>query len=150
MDLALAQQLHQGIVTHSALKTQEVSAKIAEGIPENHTLALKGDLGVGKTTFVKGLASYWGIKEAVTSPTFNLLCIYQGKRTLVHLDAYRIVDPNQIDSLTLEDFLIPPYCLAVEWPENLGERLPTPHWLLNFTINSDQSHTVQGSFTDSK
>ena len=132
--MAGLEKLSQGVATASSNEMQALAAEVAQAIPENYTLALHGDLGVGKTTFVQGLARAWNIAEPVTSPTFNLLSIYQGTRFLLHLDAYRLNHPDEIDSLMLEDFLAPPYCLAVEWPERLGKRLPTPCWHIELKI----------------
>ena len=122
----MLEQLKQGVATESPEQMQALAAEVAQVIPENTTLALHGNLGVGKTTFVQGLALAWEIPDQITSPTFNLLSMYRGTRTLLHLDAYRLNHPDEIDSLMLDDFMAPPYCLVVEWPERLGERLPHP------------------------
>lgn len=108
--------------------------------PEMCYLALYGDLGTGKTTFVKGLGRAWGI-ETVKSPTFNLLHVHHGQRTLLHVDAYRLNNDAALDSLALTDFLVPPFCVAVEWPENL-KGLPYTHTLF-FSIERPGVHRVQ-------
>ncbi|PHX71881.1 MAG: tRNA (adenosine(37)-N6)-threonylcarbamoyltransferase complex ATPase subunit type 1 TsaE, partial [Opitutia bacterium] len=113
-------QLRAGVTTSSADETQALATEFAAALPPDATLALHGDLGVGKTTFVQGLARGFGILEQVTSPTFTIFTLHRGTRTLVHLDAYRLDRAAQLDSLMLEDFLTPPYCLAVEWPENIA------------------------------
>jgi len=66
----------------------------------------------------------------VTSPTFNYFLTYRGHRQLVHLDAYRLARPEDYDSLLIDEFLESPWCLAIEWPENLGHRLPKNAWHL--------------------
>lgn len=111
-------------------------------MPENCSIALYGDLGAGKTTFIKGLARAWEIRETVTSPTFNIFTIYRGSRNLIHLDAYRITQESQLDDLMLDDFLIPPFCLAIEWPENLGSQLPADCWKLQLNIVSPGRHSI--------
>src|SRR5690606_35173946 len=99
-------------------ETEALAAELAAALPQCAVLALRGDLGAGKTSFVRGLARAWGITGPVTSPSFNLLNLYKGsERTLVHIDAYRLQSPEQAEGLLLDDFLEPPYCLAVEWPE---------------------------------
>ena len=104
---------------------------------------LHGDLGVGKTTFVQGLATAFGIAERVTSPTFTLYNVHKGRRTLVHLDAYRLQTPAQADALLLEEFLVGPYCLAVEWPERIAGWLPRETIALRFSIEAPGRHRVQ-------
>jgi tRNA threonylcarbamoyladenosine biosynthesis protein TsaE len=117
--------LRAGIVTHSAAETQAWAARLAAELPPGTVLALHGDLGAGKTTFVQGLARGLGIQEPVTSPTFNLLLLHRGGgRTLAHLDAYRLASSAELDALLLEEWLTPPWWLAVEWPSRVAEWLP--------------------------
>ncbi len=122
-----------GWPTHSAAETEAAGAAMAAVLPENTVLALHGDLGAGKTTFVRGLARGWGVPGPVVSPTFNYFLLYRGTRQLAHLDAYRLRRPEDADSLLLEEFLQPPWCLAIEWPEKLGaHRLLAEAWRLDF------------------
>jgi tRNA threonylcarbamoyladenosine biosynthesis protein TsaE len=112
-------------VTKSAARTRALGKALAAELPPDAVLALHGDLGSGKTTFVSGLAEGWGIPGPVTSPTFNLLVIHRGARMLAHLDAYRLKSAEDMEALMLEEFLKSPWCLAVEWPENVEEWLPS-------------------------
>ena len=136
-------QLRAGVITSSAEQTQGLAREFAAALPPDATLALHGDLGVGKTTFVQGLARGFGIVEQVTSPTFTIFTLHRGTRTLVHLDAYRLDRAAQLDSLMLEDFLTPPYCLAVEWPENIAAWLPPTTLHLDLGIATDERHTLR-------
>lgn len=136
-------QLSAGVITSSAKETQALAREFAAALPPDATLALHGDLGVGKTTFVQGLARGFGIVEHVTSPTFTIFTLHRGTRTLVHLDAYRLDRAAQLDSLMLEDFLTPPYCLAVEWPENIAAWLPPTTLHLDLGIAADERHTLR-------
>jgi tRNA threonylcarbamoyladenosine biosynthesis protein TsaE len=136
-------KLRAGPRTASAAETQALAAEFAAALPADTTLALHGDLGVGKTTFVQGLARGFGIEAAVTSPTFTVFTLYRGPRTLVHLDAYRLEHEAQIESLMLEDFLTTPYCLAVEWPEKIAGWLPGNTLHLTLGIASAGHHTVK-------
>ena len=134
-------KLKEGIITQNAEKTQELGMQIASLIPENMTLALRGDLGSGKTTLVKGLGREWRITQEITSPTYNIFFIYdQGKRQLLHLDAYRLKSPQDWEGLMVEDFLKEPYCLIVEWPEILNQSLPEPCWTLECKILPNHDH----------
>ncbi len=145
--MTIIDRLRAGSATSSAEETRELAAEFAAALPPDVTLALHGDLGVGKTTFVQGLARGFSIAEPVTSPTFNLCRFYRGRgeaaRNLGHLDAYRLDDPAQVEALLIEDFLGTPYCLAVEWPEKVAGWLPAGAWHIDLGIAPDRRHTVQ-------
>lgn len=129
--------------TASAEETQALAAELSGLLAPDTTLALHGNLGVGKTTFVQGLARGFGIREPVTSPTFNIFAVHLGTRSLVHLDAYRLETPKEIDDLLLEDFLVTPWCLAVEWPEKIDAWIPPDALHLDLGIAPDQRHTLR-------
>jgi tRNA threonylcarbamoyladenosine biosynthesis protein TsaE len=137
------EQLRQGITTDSAEQTQSIANALAGMLPTEVTLALHGDMGVGKTTFVQGLARGFGVTERVTSPTFSIFSVHQGSsRSLIHLDAYRLESEKQIESLLLEDFLTNSYCLAVEWPEKISAWLPADTWHLTLSIEEGDRHRI--------
>lgn len=135
--------LKKGLRSQSAEETESIAARLASTVPADSVIALHGDLGAGKTTFVRGLARAWGISEAVTSPTFNLYTIYKGERQLIHLDAYRMESGADLDALMIEDFLQSPWCFAVEWPERIPDALPEDTLHLDLSINADQSHQIK-------
>jgi len=150
-------ELRAGVVTLSAVETRRLGARLAAALAADVTLALHGDLGVGKTTFVQGLAQGFGIADPVTSPTFNILHLYRGApearrgqrslprrggRSLVHLDAYRLENAHQVAELMLEDFLVSPYCLAVEWPDRIAAWLPADTLHLTLGIEAPGRHRV--------
>lgn len=141
--MSIIDSLRLGIKSSSADETMAIAAEIAALIPSDQVIALHGDLGAGKTTFVKGLARSWGINEEITSPTFNIYTIYQGKRNLVHLDAYRLSNEVDVENLLLEEFLISPYCLVVEWPENIESIIPSNAWHIYLSIEKNQSHLIK-------
>ena len=123
--MSLLDELRAGRTTASAAETQTIARQLAAMLPADTTLARHGNLGVGKTTFVQGLAHGFGIREPVTSPTFNIYTVHRGAtRTLIHLDACRLDNARQAEDLLLEDFLITPWCLAIEWPERLTHAIP--------------------------
>ncbi|MFQ3224567.1 MAG: tRNA threonylcarbamoyladenosine biosynthesis protein TsaE [Lentimonas sp.] len=142
-DTDLLQQLRKGIVTTSADETEQIARAFAALVPENQVLAFHGDLGAGKTTFIRGLARAWDIVEPVTSPTFNLYTLYNGSRQLVHLDAYRLGSGSDLDALMIDDFLAPTWCLAVEWPERIADSLPDDAWHLYLDIDADRAHWIR-------
>src|SRR6478609_5257079 len=143
MATSICDKLRQGITTASAEDTRALAAELAAALPADVVLALHGDMGVGKTTFVQGLARGLGVKEQVTSPTFAIYSVYQGaKRKLVHLDAYRLEHGRQLEELLLEEFLTSPWCLAVEWPEKVGAWLPPGAWHVTLSIVEGDSHHI--------
>jgi tRNA threonylcarbamoyladenosine biosynthesis protein TsaE len=160
--MTLLDQLRIGITTASAAETRRLAARLAAALPSDATLALHGDLGVGKTTFVQGLAAGFGLPGPVTSPTFNILHLYRGTRveyrseepeprchdlgeagfTLVHLDAYRLENAHQVAELMIDDFLVSPYCLAVEWPDKIAAWLPAGTLHLTLGIEAPGRHRI--------
>lgn len=141
--LNILDRLRQGITTASADETRALAAEFALALPPDSTLALHGDMGVGKTTFVQGLAQGIGVREQVTSPTFAIYTVYRGEgRTLVHLDAYRLENEFQVESLLLEEFLVRPWILAVEWPEKTGDWLPPTTMHLTLSIVDGDRHRI--------
>jgi tRNA threonylcarbamoyladenosine biosynthesis protein TsaE len=118
--------------SHSGKETISVGHRIAEMLVPPKFLILRGDLGAGKTTLVKGIAEALDAAEPdeVTSPTFTLIHEYEGTRKvdgrrepvmLYHLDLYRIQNERQLDSLGLDDLSSPDSLVLVEW----GEKFPS-------------------------
>lgn len=143
--MSLLEKLRAGVTTASAAETQAIAAELALLLPRDRTLALHGNLGVGKTTFVQGLARGFGVTDPVTSPTFNIYTVHRGTQgtTLVHLDAYRLESARQIEDLLLEDFLATPWCLAIEWPEKIDAWIPGDALHLDLGITPDERHTLR-------
>ncbi|MEM9160342.1 MAG: tRNA (adenosine(37)-N6)-threonylcarbamoyltransferase complex ATPase subunit type 1 TsaE [Verrucomicrobiota bacterium] len=133
----------KGIVASDANESIQAGCELAATLPSESIVTLTGDLGAGKTTFIKGFAKAWSIRELITSPTFNIYNLYRGDRTLIHLDAYRLEGSSEVfDELMIEDFMNPPYCLAIEWPSKLGE-LPWPvTCALDFQIQPNHSRLI--------
>ena len=153
---SVLEKLRAGVTTASADETRALATEFAATLPPDATLALHGNLGVGKTTFVQGLARGLGVTDAVTSPTFTIFTLHRALRspaqrdevgrapfTLVHLDAYRLERADQLDPLMLEDFLVTPYCLAIEWPDNIAAWLPPDTLHLDLGIAPDEKHTLR-------
>lgn len=118
--------------SHSGEETIAVGRRIAELLVPPKLLILRGDLGAGKTTLVKGIAEALGAADPdeVTSPTFTLIHEYEGARTtegrsepvmLYHLDLYRIENERQLESLGLDELMSPDSLVLVEW----GEKFPS-------------------------
>src|SRR5688500_270527 len=139
----ICDKLRAGVVTSSTDETRTIAAEMAAALSPDVTLALHGNLGVGKTTFVQGLARGFGIKDPVTSPTFNIFTLHRGPTNLLHLDAYRLENARQVEDLLLSDFMISPWCLAVEWPEKIADWLPPDALHLELGIASGFRHTLR-------
>jgi tRNA threonylcarbamoyladenosine biosynthesis protein TsaE len=114
-----------GRVTNSEAETHLLARELAAALEAGDVLLLSGDLGAGKTTFVRGLAEGLGIDPAdVSSPTFTLLHEYRGGRlTLYHADLYRL-DKTATGDLGLEETGVRDGVLAIEWPDRLTHQLP--------------------------
>ncbi len=144
MPTSICDRLRAGVTTGSAEESRALAAELAAELPEDATLALHGDLGAGKTTWVQGLARGLGITGAVTSPTFTLYNLHRGgTRLLAHLDAYRLGSEREAFDLLLEEFLVSPWCLAVEWPERVAGWLPPDAWHFDLGIEADGRHSVR-------
>lgn len=140
----LLAELKAGVITRAPAETQAYAEALARILPPDCTLALHGNLGVGKTTFVQGLARGFGIQETITSPTFTVFTLYRGpSRTLVHLDAYRLENDHQVEALMLEDFLVSPWCLAIEWPEKIPSWISADTLHIELGIRPDETHTLR-------
>jgi tRNA threonylcarbamoyladenosine biosynthesis protein TsaE len=108
--------------SNSASATKLLGARLAGFLPPGTTIGLIGELGTGKTQFVKGIAAGLGIPEAeVVSPSFGLINIYAGKKGLCHADLYRLETLDDIATIGLEDFPSGNGLCVVEWADRLGE-----------------------------
>src|SRR5580698_10508236 len=108
------------LISHSPADTEALGEQFGRAARTGWVIALSGDLGAGKTQFVKGLARGLGISMRVHSPTFTLVNEYGGGRLkLFHLDLYRLETREQILSAGIEEFLKPDGVSVIEWAERL-------------------------------
>lgn len=113
-----------GVALADMAATERLGARIAASLARGGTVALEGDLGAGKTTLARAILRSLGVKEAVPSPTFTLVQVYETKNFPVrHYDFYRIERPAEIEELGLEEALAEGAAL-IEWPERAGGLLP--------------------------
>ncbi|HEY1848382.1 MAG TPA: tRNA (adenosine(37)-N6)-threonylcarbamoyltransferase complex ATPase subunit type 1 TsaE [Opitutaceae bacterium] len=144
MATSISDRLRAGARTASAGETQALAAAWCAELAPDCTVALHGDLGAGKTTFVQGLALGLGVAGPVTSPTFNIYALHPGSaRMLAHLDAYRLGSASEAEDLLLHEFLESPWCLAVEWPENVEGWLAEDALHLDLSIEADGRRLVR-------
>ena len=107
-------------------------------------IELVGDVGVGKTTFTKGLARGLEITEEITSPTFTISKVYENSRglKLVHYDFYRLENPGIMVEDLFENLQDPHTVTVIEWADTVSEILPDNHLRLEIFINDDGSRTL--------
>ena len=110
----------------SAEATRLFARKLSERLQAGDVVWLQGNLGAGKTEFVKGMAEGFGVTDLVTSPTFALLNIYQGRIPLYHFDLYRLADPEELEFMGIRDYFSSDCLCLVEWPEKGEGWLPSP------------------------
>ena len=111
-------------VTNSPEETEALGEMLAGRLEPGTVIAFTGDLGAGKTAFVRGLARGLGITERVTSPTFTIVNEYEGGRLpLFHFDMYRLGSADELFDIGWEDYLARGGVCAVEWSENVSDAL---------------------------
>lgn len=113
-------------LSHSREETIEFAEKFGKTIPSGAVLCFFGDLAAGKTTFIKGLSKGFGEvpEEEVCSPTFVILNIYEGKKTIYHFDLYRLTGPEAFLSLGFDQYLGDEGISCIEWSEKISAILP--------------------------
>lgn len=111
-------------ISNSVEETEHIGAQLATELPAGSIVAFTGDLGAGKTAFVRGMARGLGITERVTSPTFTIVNEYDGgSRPLFHFDLYRLFDVDELFDIGWEDYLSRGGICAVEWSERASEAM---------------------------
>ena len=132
--------------THSESETEDLGARFAEKLPAGAVIALYGDLGCGKTAFVRGMARGMGLDVAVTSPTFTIVNEYEGPRPLFHFDMYRLSSADELFDIGWEDYLARGGVCAVEWSENVPGAFEGDEIAVRFekTGDNDRKITIEG------
>lgn len=134
-------------VTRSGEETEAIGARLL-GSPaprdsDCRVVFLRGELGSGKSTFARGVLRALGVSGPIKSPSYTLLEPYELPAiTAVHLDLYRLEDPDELEHLGLADYHRPGFLWLVEWPERGVGRLPAAELVLEFSIGSD-GHRIE-------
>ena len=111
------------LISHSKEETKGLGLSFSKYLKRGDVVLLKGDLGAGKTTFTGGVAEGLSIKEAVISPTFNIMkCYFEGTIPLYHIDAYRLEGQNL--ELGLDEFIEGNGACFIEWPDFISPLIP--------------------------
>ncbi len=129
--------------TCSAAETEAFAEEFASGLAPGALILLYGDLGAGKTAFVRGLAVGLGVDpDEVSSPTFTLVQEYRGRLTLQHVDLYRLHPGAEVEDLALEEFASRGDVVAVEWADRLVD-IPPGTILVTLTDLGDTRRRIR-------
>ncbi|HET9857803.1 MAG TPA: tRNA (adenosine(37)-N6)-threonylcarbamoyltransferase complex ATPase subunit type 1 TsaE [Chthoniobacterales bacterium] len=130
-------------ISNSPDETEGFGRRFAENLKPGDVLALTGDLGSGKTQFVKGLAAGLGAATAATSPTFTLIHEYAGGRLpIYHFDFFRVEDRQSAERLGLDDYFFGDGVSVIEWADRFPDLIPeTAHWI-SFETKSEAQRAI--------
>ena len=130
-------------ISNSPAETQRIGREFACKIEKGENLALKGELGSGKTQFVKGIVAGLGSDAEVTSPTFALIHEYTGSRLPVyHLDFFRIEDQKSAERLGLDEYFFGDGACLIEWADKFPELIPqNARWIV-FETKSETERAI--------
>lgn len=120
------------IRTNSPQETQNLAACLSHYLKAGDVISLTGDLGAGKTCFAQGLARSLGIKERITSPTFNLIKEYKNTMPLYHFDVYRLASPSDLYDLGYEEYFYGEGVTIIEWGDKIEPLLPAVFLRIEF------------------
>ncbi|MCC5844248.1 MAG: tRNA (adenosine(37)-N6)-threonylcarbamoyltransferase complex ATPase subunit type 1 TsaE [Verrucomicrobia bacterium] len=130
--------------SNSPEETRNIARNFAREVRGGDVVLLLGDLGLGKTCFVQGLAEGLGWVGAVLSPTFAILQEYETRPPLAHADLYRLETPGAVFGLGLEELTEAGFILAVEWPSRCPDAWPDSAWRVELTAvaNHENARTI--------
>ncbi|MBP5319515.1 MAG: tRNA (adenosine(37)-N6)-threonylcarbamoyltransferase complex ATPase subunit type 1 TsaE [Kiritimatiellae bacterium] len=136
------------MTVHSVEETWALAREVAAKLRPGMVVALQGDLGAGKTTFMQGIGGALGVSRPVTSPTFTLSVEYPTPRfKLVHMDLYRLSGPDDLLTIGYPEYLENGAVVAVEWPERAGDLIPADAVRLTFSLTPEaetRQITIEG------
>lgn len=126
-------------VTHSPEETAHLAGTIGKIIREGTVICLDGELGVGKTLFVRALARTLGVESDVTSPTFNLMNIYEAACPIVHFDLYRITSEEELEDIGFYEYAeATEGIVLIEWAEKFPNAMPADHLSVRIEALNDE------------
>ena len=128
----------------SEADTARLGEALAAELPAGTTIALCGTLGAGKTRLVQAIAAAVGVnRRDVTSPTFVLIQEYRGRRTVYHIDAYRLRDEDEFLALGPEEYFESDGLVLVEWADRVETCLPRERWEIHIEVTGPQSRRFE-------
>lgn len=113
-------------ISHSEQETFETAFNIGKNAVKGTIITLSGDLGAGKTVMAKGIGASLGVDEDITSPSFSLFEMYEGKLPFYHFDLYRIENKDELENLHFDEYWYGKGISVIEWPEIAKEELDGP------------------------
>jgi len=122
--------------------TEALGARLVSALNAPAFVALYGDLGAGKTALVRGMGMALGTRE-VRSPTFTIVHEYETSPRLLHFDAYRLCDADELFAIGFEDYLAENALIVLEWAERVPEALPKERLELRLTGSGDEPRDVE-------
>ena len=132
--------------THSPEETEQLAELVGRRIREGTVLGLIGDLGAGKTLFVQRLAHTLGVEGAVTSPTFNLMNVYEGICPIYHFDLYRLEQEDELDEIGFYEYTENAQgsegLVIIEWPDRFPACMPEDYVEVRIERTGDQDRTL--------
>ena len=131
-------------LTHSPEETAALAELVGQRVHEGTVICLEGDLGAGKTLFVQSFARTLGVEGEVTSPTFNLMNIYEGICPIYHFDLYRLESEEELDDIGFYEYTEEPEGIVViEWPDKFPESLPDDYVEIHIRRTADDETSRQ-------
>jgi len=131
------------IISTSEQETLNLAEKIAKLIEPGNVISISGELGTGKTCFVKGLAKGLGISQIITSPSFIILKIYHNKIPLYHFDVYRLDKLFQLEDIGFNQFQYGDGVTVIEWGNKMKELLSFDHLQVNFYYYENKKRKIK-------
>ena len=131
-------------ISNSPAETEAIGRRFADQLAAGSVLALVGELGAGKTQFVKGLVAGLGSKAAVTSPTFTIIHEYgEGKLPVYHFDLFRLDDRERLMRLGLDDYFFGDGVCAVEWADRFPDLMPEQSCWIRFEMPAPERRIIR-------
>lgn len=130
---------------NSLAELDECAAMLSELLPPKAIVCVKGEMGAGKTTLIRGLCEALGVVDEVSSPTYALVNTYRrgSGETIYHFDLYRIDDPEEALDIGIEEYFDDQTALKlIEWPERISGYLPEDAVIISILMNPDGSRTI--------
>ena len=133
------------IIINKQENIRKAAAQFISFIDDNTVFAFKGNMGAGKTTFIKAVCEELGVKDVINSPTFSIINEYRSELTgelIYHFDFYRINKTSEAYDMGIEDYFYSGALCFIEWPEKIQQLLPENTVFINIEENPDSSRSL--------